>query len=88
MSDTFLGNQVRAGYGGDNERRSPTLCAAVFLLLKKNLNASKLSEHLFPHRQGDNVKTLRWDHRIGCRNKTSWHLNGFPGGSNIGSTVV
>ena len=25
---------------------------------------------------------------IGCKNKTSsWHLNGFPDGSNIGSTV-
>ena len=25
---------------------------------------------------------------IGCKNKaSSWHLNGFPDGSNIGSTV-
>ena len=29
-----------------------------------------------------------WDHRLQIQNKTSsWHLIGFPDGSNIGSTV-
>ena len=51
--------------------------------LKKNLNASRLSEH--PSVRGKNVKKFRWG-IIGCKYKTSsWHLNGFPDGSNIGS---
>ena len=48
--------------------------------LKKNLNASRLSEH--PPVRGKNVKTFRWDYRLQIQ-----HLNGFPDGSNIGSTV-
>ena len=54
--------------------------------LKKNLNASRPSEH--PTQGEKNVKTLRGG-IIGCKDKTSsWHLNGFPsGGSNVGSTV-
>ena len=52
--------------------------------LKKNLNASRPSEHSSV--RGENVKTLGGI--IGCKYKTSsWHLNGFPDGSNIGSTV-
>ena len=36
--------------------------------------------------RGKNVKRL--GEIIGCKYKTSsWHLNGFPDGSNIGSTV-
>ena len=42
-------------------------------MFKKNLNASRPFEH--PPVKGGNVKT------------SSWHLNGFPDGSNIGSTV-
>ena len=39
-----------------------------------------------PHR-GENVKSLLGG-IIGCKDKTSsWHLNGFPDGRNIGSTV-
>ena len=36
-------------------------------ILKKNLNACIPSVHLFPHR-GENVKTLRWDHRLRKQN--------------------
>ena len=58
--------------------------------LKKNLNASRPSEH---PTQGENVSKCLGG-IIGCKGKTSsWHLNGFPSGSNIpnvssiGSTV-
>ena len=52
---------------------------------KKNLHASRPSEH--PPVWGGNVKTFRWDHRLQYKT-SSWHLNGFPDGSNIiGSTV-
>ena len=48
------------------------------------LNASRPSEH--PTRGGG--KSKRLGGIIGCKDKTSsWHLNGFPYGSNIGSTV-
>ena len=61
--------------------RSSLNTVCVFFL-KKNLNASRHSEHS-PVR-GKNVK----GGIIGCKDKTSsWHLNGFPDGSNIGSTV-
>ena len=55
----------------------------AFLRVKKNLNASKPSEH--PPVRGENVKTFRWDHTVGCKYTTSsWHLNGFPNnGGNI-----
>ena len=54
--------------------------------LKKNLNAPRPSEH--PPARGENVKMFRWDHNSGCKYKTSSrHLNGFPDGSNVGSTV-
>ena len=53
--------------------------------LKKNENAPRPSEHP-PVRGGGMSKRLG---RIkGCKYKTSsWHLNGFPDGNNIGSTV-
>ena len=51
--------------------------------LKKKLEASRLSEH--PPVRGENVKMFRWDHRLQIQNLL-WHLNGFPDGSDIGST--
>ena len=55
-------------------------------ILKKNQNAPRPSEH--PPLRGKNVKTFRWDHSLGCKYKTSsWHLNGFPYGGDIGPTV-
>ena len=54
------------------------------LSLKKNLNASRPSEH--PQSGIKTSKRLRGI--IGCKYKTSsWYLNGFPDGSNTGSTV-
>ena len=47
---------------------------------KENLNASRPSEH--PPVRGENAKTFRWDHRLQTQT-SSWHLNGFPDGSNI-----
>ena len=35
-------------------------------VLKKNLNASRPSEH--PPVRGENVKTFRWDHRLQKQN--------------------
>ena len=53
-------------------------------LLKKNLNASRSSEH--PPVRGKMSKRL--GRIIGCKYKTfSWHLNGFPDGSIIGSRL-
>ena len=50
----------------------------------QNLNASRPSEH--PPVRGENLKKFRCDHN-GLQIQTSpWHLNGFPDGSNIGST--
>ena len=52
---------------------------------QENLNASRPSE--YPPVRGENVKTFRWDHRLQIIQTSSWHLNGFPDGSNIvGST--
>ena len=49
--------------------------------LKKNLNAPRLSEHS-PVRGKECQKRL--DGIIGSKDKTSsWHLIGFPNGSNI-----
>ena len=54
--------------------------------LKKNHNAPRSSEHP-PVRGGEMTKRLGWIK--GCKYKTSsWHLNGFPDGNNIGSTVL
>ena len=62
-----------------NERkRSPRVC------LKKNVNASsRPSEH--PPVRGKLGVKKRFGGIIGCKDKTSsWFLNGFPDGSNIG----
>ena len=54
--------------------------------LNKNLNASKPSEHR-PVR-GKKMSKRLGRMIIGGNDKTSlWHLNGFPDGSNIGSTA-
>ena len=53
--------------------------------LKKNQNAPRPSEH--PSAKGEKM-SKRLDGITGCKYKTSsWHLNGFPDGNNIGSTV-
>ena len=55
------------------------------LLLKKILNASI---DLLSIPQSGEEMPKRLDRIIGCNYKTSsWHLNGFPDGSNIRSTV-
>ena len=54
-------------------------------ILKKNQNAPRPSEK--PPVRGEKM-SKRLGGIIGCKYKTSsWHLNGFPDGSNIGSTV-
>ena len=51
---------------------------------KKSLNASKPSN--LPPDRGKMSKRLGGI--VGCKDKTfSWHLIGFPDGSNVGSTV-
>ena len=53
--------------------------------LKKNLNVSRPFE--YPPVRGEKM-SRRLGGIIGCKDKTfSWHLNGFPDGSNIGSTL-
>ena len=53
--------------------------------LKKNKNAPRPSEH--PPVRGGKV-SKRLGGIKGCKYKTSsWHLNGFPDGNNIGSRV-
>ena len=60
------------------------MCVTVSRACKKNLNAPRPSEHS-PVRE-KNVKSLGGI--IGCKYKTSSeHLNRFPDGSNIASTV-
>ena len=55
------------------------------VFLKKKQNAPRPSEHP-PARGGKMSKRLGGIK--GCKYKTSsWHLNGFPDGNNIGSTV-
>ena len=55
-----------------------------YTYLKKNLNASRPSEH--PPVKGKMSKRLGGI--VGCEDKTSsWHVNGFPDGSNIGPTI-
>ena len=63
--------------------------AKKFACLSANLNASRPPSTHHPSVRGGNVKTFgsRWDH-IGCKDNTySWHLIGFPDGSDIGSTA-
>ena len=51
------------------------------MLFQESQNASRLSEH--PPVRGEKM-SKRLGGIIGCRHKTSsWHLNGFPYGSNI-----
>ena len=53
--------------------------------LKKNQNAPRPSEH--PPVRGDKMSKCLGGIK-GCKYKTSsWHLNRFPDGNNIGSTV-
>ena len=53
--------------------------------LKKNMNAS-IDLLSIPQSEGKMSKRLGGI--IGCKDKaSSWHLNGFSDGSNIGSTV-
>ena len=53
--------------------------------LKKNQNTPRPSEH--PPVRGEKM-SKRLGGIKGCKYKTSsWHLNGFPDGNNIGSTV-
>ena len=55
----------------------------MVLILKKNLNASRPSEH--PPVRGKISKKLVGGGILGCKCKTSsWHLNWFPDGGNIG----
>ena len=63
---------------GFNRPRGQLVCS------KKTLNASRPSEH--PSVRGKISKRLGGI--IDCKDNTSsWHLNGFPYGSGIGSTV-
>ena len=58
-----------------------------YVLFKKKQNAPRPSGH--PPVRGENVRTFRWDLRLQRQKKnSSWHLNGFLDGSNIGSTVL
>ena len=59
--------------------------SCMLCCFKKNLDASRLSEH--PPVRGEKVKT-HLGGIIDCKDKTSsWHLNGFLDGNNNGSTV-
>ena len=65
-------------------------CSFLFvvfvLFLTKNQNAPRPSEH--PPVRGEKM-SKRLGGIKGCKYKTSsWHLNGFPDGNNIGSTTV
>ena len=91
-----LGHSRRAGRGTPHPRTPPSSTPPgagtqiyllifknifVFWCLKKKLNALRPSEH--PPVRGKMSKHLGGI--IGCKYKTSsWHLNGFPDGSNIG----
>ena len=55
----------------------------AFVRLKKNQNAPRPSEH--PPVRGEKM-SKRLGGIKGCKYKTSsWHLNAFPDGNNIGS---
>ena len=54
MSDTFLGKQAPAGYGGDNERLRSAVSAAVCLPFVSLQNAAQLPRGEVP-RKGDPV---------------------------------
>ena len=60
----------------------------INVFLTKNLNASSLDRLSIPPVRRENVKTFRWDHGLPRHNLfMTWHINGFPDGSNIGSNV-
>ena len=44
------------------ERHWEMSIIVIYIFFKKNLNASRPSEH--PSVRGENVKTLKWDHRL------------------------
>ena len=57
----------------------------AFIYLKRNLNASRPYEHPPVLRE---KMSIRLGGIIACKDKTSsWYLNGFPDGSNIGSST-
>ena len=59
------------------------LCDWFSSVLKKNLNASKPSEH---PSSGEKMSKVYLGGNIGCRDETSsWHLNGFPDGTVVTS---
>ena len=70
---------------GENIIYDRNICTQQQQCLKKNPNASRPSEH--PSVRGKKM-SKRLGGIIGCKYETSsWHLNGFPDGSNIESTV-
>ena len=61
------------------------LVPVIYVCLKKNQNEPGPSEH--PPVRAEKM-SKRLGGTKGCKYKTSsWHLNGFPDGNNIGSTV-
>ena len=69
-----------------NHESSLEFVSGISMFLKKNQNAPRPSEH--PPVRGEKM-SKRLGGIKGSKYKTSsWHLNGFPDGSNIiGSTV-
>ena len=71
--------------GTGNVKEGPHNICLYALFLKKNQNAPRPSEH--PPVRGEKM-SKRLGGIKGCKYKTSsWHLNGFADGNNIGSTV-
>ena len=65
---------------------NPFKCHEEVLYLNKNQNAPRSSEH--PPVRGENMSKRLVGGIKGCKYKTSsWHLDGFPDGNSIGSTV-
>ena len=70
MMVVTLGQQYDAG-------EKPTVTLYTYIVFKKNLNASKPSEHP-PSGEKMCKGLVRWE-RIGCRDKTSsWYQTGSP----------
>ena len=68
---------------GDCLIEHPQYCMGC---LKKNLNASRPYKR--PSVRGENIPGSIIGGIVGCEYKTSsWYLNEFPDGSDIGSTV-
>ena len=74
-------------YFGVQKAKNGDLGTIVFTAnLKKNQNAPRPSEH--PPVRGERMSKRLSEIKGACKYKTSsWHLNGFPDGNNIGSTV-